>query len=256
MAIRIDDDETLGRLLRTLADEVVDAQIYWRLHLDVQVAAATFRREFGQSRAFWSLTQNALQDATVFRLCKIYDQHKDALQLRSLLETIRAERGRFTAEAFRERLKASRYVDHLAKESRVPDEGKLQRDIEYVSEATNPVVATLVGLRNKYYAHRGSREVVDATDFAVEYPLTKSQVSELLDGARKIVNHYSSLYSANTYSAQIVGHDDYKTIIEALHWDLARRDSDTRRQEIRVDLKKAWDEVAQRERGDAEGRKG
>jgi len=250
MAIAIADDETLGRLMRTVIHEIIDAEIFWRLHREVQIAAGTFRREVAQSRTFWSLTQQALLDAVMFRLCKIYDQHRDALHLKSLLETIRAHRYRFGPARFRERMKDNPHLEFLMQGARALDDQQLQRDLDYVSASTNPTVETLVGLRHKFYAHRASREVVNATDLSQEYPLTKAQVTELLARARELVNRYIQQFDANVYSAQIVGHDDYRTVIEAVHWDLERRRTETHRQSVRVDLRAAWEEVVRRTRED------
>ncbi len=38
----------------------------------------------------------------------------------------------------------------------------------------------------------------------------------LLNRAHEIVNRYSSLFAASSYSRQIVGHDDYRFVIKSV----------------------------------------
>jgi hypothetical protein len=253
VAIAIQNPEQFRRLLVALANEIVDANIYWKLHKDLQIAAATFQTEVNQAPAFWSLTLQAHLDAAVFRLCKIYDQHRDGLNLQSLLQTIQANAHVFSEENFRARLAGNPFVDSLAAEARAPDMTQLATDLAYVSKNTNAKVQVLVDLRNKFYAHRASRDVVAATDFATEYPLTKGDVTELLTTALEIVNRYSNLFHAQSYSSQMVGRDDYRTVIDAVHWDLKRRDSELHRAGIRRDLNAAWEEAKAKARDSGEG---
>lgn len=246
MAIVVNTSEDLQRLLTTLANELVDANVYLRLHGDLGLAVSMFSREFNQARAFWGLTLQAHQDAAIFRLCKIYDQRRDSVNLKSLLETIKANQHFFSEPNFRSRLQGNPAVDSLALESRVPDPIQLSADISYVSKATNPKVKTLVELRNALYAHRASKDVLNATDLAASYPLTTADAHDLLACGMEIVNRYCQLFHAHTYSTQVIGHSDYKTVIEALRWDLARRDDEIQRASIRADIVSAWDEVEKR----------
>lgn len=230
MAIRIESAADLQALLSTMANELVDANVYLKLHQDLGTSAKDHGREFNQARAFWGLTMQANMDAAVFRACKIYDQHRGALGLKSLLETIKANVHVFSEPNFRQRLAGNPFVDSLAAENRVPDRVELDKDIVYVSEGSNPMVRNLVGLRNKLYAHRASREVLNATDLSATYPLTSADVHDLLHCGMEIVNRYSQLFSAQAYSAQMIGHDDYKTVLGALRADLERRDAEIGRQ--------------------------
>ena len=248
MAIAVRNPEQLRLLLVALANEIVDANIFWKLHKNLQITAATFQREMNQAPGFWGLTLQAHLDAAVFRLCKIYDQHKDGLNLQSLLETIQANSHVFSEKDFRERLKGNSFVDSLAADARAPNQEQLTADIAYVSRKTNPKVGTLVELRNKFYAHRASRDVVAATDIAAAYPFTKADVTDLLKMGLQILNRYSNLFHAQSYSSQMIGHDDYKTVIEAVHWDIKRHDVEIHRADIRRDLLAAWDEVQKRAR--------
>jgi hypothetical protein len=247
MAIRINNHEDLERLLDRMANEIVDASVYWRLHKQIQIAIETFPREASQARSFWSMSLQALLDATAFRLCKIYDNYNGALSLKNLLETIDANKKYFDERYFRERLKDNPNVDSLAAESRTPHLDQLAKDMQYASAETNRLVKLLKDARDNLYAHRSARDVITQVDLSVKYPLTKGEVDELLDRAHAIVNRYTYLYFSTTYSRQLVGEDDYRNVFEALRWDLDRRDREIRRRELRADLQKAWDTVERRQ---------
>ena len=122
MAIRIKSAADFRRLLEELALELVDANIYLRLHNDLKIASGRYQREFRQSRAFWSLTLQAHFDAALFRLCRIFDQHPDGLNLRNFLETIQENIGIFAEKDFPERLKGNPFVDSLAASAQRPRE--------------------------------------------------------------------------------------------------------------------------------------
>jgi hypothetical protein len=59
----------------------------------------------------------------------------------------------------------------------LPTEDVLLKDMEFVSEGSNPTVKTLATLRDKFFAHRDSREVMRATDLFASYPITNNQVT-------------------------------------------------------------------------------
>jgi len=233
LSIRIENADEFKRLLESLALELVDANIYLGLHNDLETATTSYRREFRQSWAFWSLTLQAHFDAALFRLCRIFDQHREGLNLRSFLETIQGNLGIFEEHNFRERLQGNPFVDSLAATARRPDPDQLARDIEFSGDG-NPLVKSLIVLRNNYFAHRSARDVVDPQDLHLRYPLTKEHVETLLKGGLEILNRYSSLFDAHLYADYMVGRDDYQAILGAVQEKLARYDAQRQEEEQRA----------------------
>jgi hypothetical protein len=215
MQIKIGSSQEFGRLLNALADEMVSACIHFRLYSDLETARKSYIVELNESKAFWSLTFKAHLDTVLFRLCKIYDQHSLSLNLRNLLDTIQANIDIFDVEQFRERLKDNPFVDSLSSNSTKPDLGQLEKDSDYVSEV-NPSVKALVFWRNNFFVHRSAKHVAKNRNLADHYSLSLTNVEQLLKEGICILNRYSSLFRANTYSTQIVGHDDYKNVLEAI----------------------------------------
>ena len=215
MQISITSAEEFERLLNVLASEIVDAQIYFRLHTDLMAAVPDYAEVFNESNTFWWLTVHALLDATLFRLCRIYDQHSESLNLRNLLDTVQANLSIFDIQNFRQRLKDNPFVESLLQTARKPSTNTLNQDIQHASP-TNPLVRKLVIWRNNIFAHRRAANVVNQKNIADDYPLSKNDVSELLNGAISISNRYTSLFRASSYSTQPVGHDDYLYVLKTI----------------------------------------
>ena len=119
MKINIQSDKELNSLLDALANEIVDANIYHRLFCDLVDSIDSHQRELSQSNTFWSLTLDALRDARLTRLCRVYDQESKSLNLVNLLDTIKANLHLFEEHYFRERLQDNAFVDSLAQTGRV-----------------------------------------------------------------------------------------------------------------------------------------
>jgi hypothetical protein len=234
MHIKISNSEEFQELLKALASELVEANIHYKLHRDLVESIEEYNKELNQSTAFWSLTIRSHLDISMYRLCKIYDQHSQSLNLKNLLDTIKKNIGIFDIPDFKERLKDNPFVASLSKEPRKPDKKQLEADIDFVTAKTNPLVSNLInGWRNNLLAHIGSRPIVQSKNIAADYPITSEEVKELLTSGMSILNRYSHLFSASTYSTQMIGHDDYKFVLKSIKHNLdsinERDDKETKR---------------------------
>ena len=229
MKIEIQTGDELNALLDALGDEIVDAQIYDRLSRELVGSIEEYKREFQQSNTFWHLTLDSLNEACLIRLCRIYDQHSSGLNLVNLLETIKANSHLFHEEHFRDRLRDNVFVDSLAQSDRVPPTKELDADIEYAS-CKNPIVKKLTIWRNKIYAHRDAQISLGGKRILESNPISGVEIMDLLDQSFKIFNRYSSLYRASSWSRQIVGHDDYQSLLKFLRLGLEKSDEDIARE--------------------------
>jgi hypothetical protein len=135
----------------------------------------------------------------------------------------------FDTDSFRERLKSFPFVDSLAQDARKPDSKQLDIDRKLVAPS-EPLVKKLVQFRNNALAHRNVREVMKQPRPTTTYSLTVDELKMLLTRAIQILNRYSSLFHAQTYSTQIVGHDDYEGVLKAVRSELDRREAEIRRE--------------------------
>jgi hypothetical protein len=225
MKIRIKTSEQLAKLLKALAGEITSAHIYHRLFCDLVDSIPTYKREFQQSNTFWHLTLDSLKEVRLSRLCRVFDQKSRSLNLVNLLDTIKANPHLFQEEPFRKRLRDSAFVDSLARDNRVPCDEELNRDIEYAS-TKNPLVKKLIVWRNNIVAHRSVALSLGETRHLDQRPISKAEIEELLASSLAIFNKYSSLYSAETWSRQIIGHDDYKSLLSFVRRGLQKRDEE------------------------------
>lgn len=230
MKIKITNSEEFSRLLEALTNETVTACIHFRLYSDLEAARPAYSVEFNESWTFWWLTFQSHLDTTLFRLCKIYEPHPKSLNLLNLLETIKANASIFDEDNFRERLKGNPFVDSLASSSEKPDLVQLQEDIKFVSQNTNPLVKALVFWRNNSFAHRSAKHVMTNKSLADHYTFDMESVDELLKEAMRILNRYSILFQASSYSTQIIGHDDYRHVLKSIRNTLLRHEEEIARE--------------------------
>jgi hypothetical protein len=225
MRLDITSETEFERLIEGLSEDLVSASIHFELYRDLRSSTKGYLRELNQSVAFWQATFRAHLDSTIFRLCRIYDQHDKALSLLNWLDTIKGNLHMFDIPNFRARLRDNPFVNSLAAEPRKPDLSQLQADIASASES-NPLVKKLIILRGNVFAHKYAKNIMRDKDLLETYPLTWEEIQSLLETGLAILNRYSGLFQAQHYSSKVVGHDDYLYVLGAIRADLERRDAE------------------------------
>jgi hypothetical protein len=213
MEIKISDGTELSKLLDTLADEITSAHFYFKLYNDLIASGDTYGREFIQANTFWFLTRKSLMSSCLLNLCRAYDQESSSLNLKNLLDTIKANRPLFAAAHFRERLSNNAFVDSLASTNRIPTVEEIEQDLKLTTDL-NPLVKKLILWRNNIIAHRGAKVALGKNQILEDNPISHAEITELLRDSLVIFNKYSGLYRASTHSVQIVGHDDYLQVLK------------------------------------------
>jgi hypothetical protein len=217
--IRVASEREFERLLDHMVEEAHRASDHWHLLKGLVAVSKKYEVEMYESRAFWGFTLNAHHDATLFRLARLYDQHDCSLSLKRFLLTVRASVEYFSDGARRTRLKANPFVEGLL--SRKLSLSTLGGDIRRVSQEGDQLVYRLCNLRNKSLSHVDPNPVRLATVSTLPR-LKQEEVQILLNRACKILNRYSLTYRASTFSATVVGADDYNHLL-----DLVRRGRDS-----------------------------
>ena len=223
MEIKVKNSEDLNKLLDALGQEIVDANIYHRLYCDITSSIKENAKAFSQANTFWHFTFNSLGDARLLHLCRVFDQESTSLNLYNLLETIKANLHFFEEDHFRGRLKDNAFVDSLSRDNRIPESKQLDKDIWFASRQ-NPLVYKLIIWRHNIIAHLGAKVSLGNNQILVNNPLNKEEIENLLDESFSIYNRYSSLYRATTYSRKVVGHDDFKSLLNFMNLGLQKWD--------------------------------
>lgn len=219
MKTNIQSAEQFNSLLDALSGDIIDGEIYFKLYKDLNESIPDYKKVFIESRTFWSLTKKALIDATLLRLCRIYDKHINSLSLSNLLDTIKCNLNLFDIEGFRDRLKDNPFVESLAETARKPDINELNQYIVSVGDQ-NPLVKKFIIWRNNVIAHKTASNILNNINIAEKYSITYDDISNLLNKATMILNTYSGLFRASTYSTRVVGYDDYIYVLKAVKFKL------------------------------------
>jgi hypothetical protein len=109
----------------------------------------------------------------------------------------------------------------------MPDEKELEGNIDLVNcrhPGVDPAVKKLVGLRNNWLAHRSPATVLLPKEPAILDALSWQEVEHLLELSIRLVNHYGSLFKAVSNSTQIIGHNDFRYVLEAVRKGLRQND--------------------------------
>jgi hypothetical protein len=224
--IAITNSAEFAKLINALADDIVYAHIHWRLHCDLIDAIEKQPTVLHQSRTFWNLTIDAHAATAVERLCRAYDQEQSSLHLLSWLKTIQNNLHLFQESEFRKRLAGNAFVDSLAEHLSSPDTAVLEADILECT-ATNPLVKKISALRGSSVAHRSAKLAIRGATLSDSIALTVEDFNVLLDRARTILNRYSQLFSAETHSINMIGHDDFEYIFKSVTAAVTQWDQDT-----------------------------
>ncbi len=228
--VQLQSERQFLAVLESVTRDVQQASFHWQLYRSLRTDVRRYLREFNEAPAFWSLTMGAHGDAALFRLVRLYEPD-GGVSLERLIETIRANVHVFDVSRFRERLKENPHVDGLAKEARPPNAAELRRDMRSAVKDER-LVAKLLTLRRRVLAHRDPRVILGTVPDPFS-GLTARQISALLRRASRIVNRYWRLFNASAHSVRIMGHDDYRRVLEAMR-DRRR----TREREFREELRR------------------
>jgi hypothetical protein len=213
--IRVRSSAEFKRLLEALASDIVDANIHWRMQRELIDEHEKSSDVWNQSRTFWHLTLHAHSFTAVQCLGRAFDQNSSALHLRTWLETIQAHLHLFETPEFKKRLADNPFVESLSESARIPDQRQLAEDIKLCS-ATDSKVKALIRHRNNISAHRNAQLTVDGVRIEDRFGMETADFEVLLDRSFEILNRYSSLFEAATYSRKMIGHDDFRYVFTSV----------------------------------------
>lgn len=215
-------EEEFDRLLEDLANDIWKAGQHFNLHYNLRKAVKDYNRVFNEANAFWSLTIESNLDSCMFRLCRLYETEKSALHLHNWLVLIKKNVHLFEPTKFKERLKKNPYVDSLANSGVQPDVKQLEKDLHDTS-MNNPLVRRLYMLRCNVYAHKNAKGAAKGKNWLKDYPFNYDEIESLIEKAFEILNRYSSLFKATSFSKQLIGDNDYKTVLKFMKESIDRR---------------------------------
>jgi hypothetical protein len=213
------------RLMVQLRKDITEGHDLYHLYRNLCALLTDYQREIAQSRAFWSLVLQALQDSAILRLCRVYDQDNKSLSLHTFLHTFRDSPEVFHEAEFRKRLATNPSVERLVAYAQRLPAPQLDQDVLVTSDR-DPLVHKLILWRHKAIAHRdydvakGNTRVLDSSPFTGDDWLT------LIDRSFDILNRYAFFFDARSYSTKLIGEDDYRNLFHFLRLGLKKHDED------------------------------
>lgn len=231
--IVISTSAEMAAVVNGLANDVIHARFYYDLLIALAREFEKDPRIYNESKSFWGSVSTALRDAVLVRLTRAYDQDQRSLSLVNWLDTIRANLALFEPQAFRQRAADRAFAESLAAAHRIPNSDQLDTDRNSVSD-NDPLVLKLIKLRHNGSAHVAAKTVAAGIDPFRKHALHPAEYLALLERAKAILNRYSSLFQASTFSDKIVGADDYLFVVRAIQASLNSRHSEFGEPSIRV----------------------
>jgi len=210
--------EELERQIKYLQRELFNAKVHFDIFMGLREAWSENIKGIQCSPAFWQFTMEAHMSIAIVRLCRIYDVHQSALHLLKFLHTVEANSDLFSEEVFRDRHKGREGLDWLAKYSRSLSSEQLEADKAFCNP-NSPLVGGLLRWRDFKIAHSNYAETVNAmTEFHTRFPLPFENIKALIDRGFSIVNSYSGLLNATTFSEQFASQQerDFQFVLDAL----------------------------------------
>lgn len=96
-----------------------------------------------------------------------------------------------------------------------PDVDTLVDDIALCS-CNDSIVKKLMVFRSNRIAHRNAKALLSTEEIGERFGLTYEDIRTLLERAKVIVNRYSYLFAALTYSTKVIGHNDFEYIFKCV----------------------------------------
>jgi hypothetical protein len=213
MPLKVKTAAEFKAMIAALADDLVDASAHLRLLKDLDGSRDAYWRELSQAPTFWGLTFRAHSDAAMVNLCRAYDSHKDTLNLRTFLETVKNHPDWFEESRFRERKRDNPYVDSLAASPRRPDDAQVRADLDSLGD---DLVRRLITWRHSAVAHRSREYALNPQNVVARSPISLDDMDTLVERGTRILNRYSDLFDANVFSTHMVGREDYLRVLKAI----------------------------------------
>jgi hypothetical protein len=221
--IAIQNDDEFGRLLRGLAQDVIDAHIHWGQYLALHAQMERSPQVTAEAYTFWHYTLVAHQRTSLMSLARAYENDQRGLHLRSWLIAIREHLHLFSKDQVTRGRPDDPFTKWISEEAAKPSSEQLEQDIKDCSIYDNADVKALHVYRGNLLAHRNA-ELMKQGDPSKLPPLSIEQVEALLARSVNVLNRYAYMFETTIYGTQPVGHDSIERIFESIQRDLDQRD--------------------------------
>ena len=189
-------------------------EIWKGLHNKFQLGAE-YNTVFQKSPYFWNLTLQVFQERFLLEVAKLYDENKDCLGIKKMINICEQNQKLFPKE---HRRKLYNHFEEKEIENIVSVD--IVSVIQSAKNRYNTAQDTrrrLITLRDKYLAHADKKYVEDPNNLYQEIALNIDAFKKLLNVADEILNILLIALTDRCHSLDHLNRDDYNYLLAAAH---------------------------------------
>lgn len=207
--------------IKGLIDQLFFSNLHFQIGTGLRESWREYFNEINRSHVFWKFTIQAHDMVAVLGLCRVFDNTKIAdktcLTLRRFITTVEANPHIFQESEFRRRLEKNPHVESLSQQLQKLDASQIKKDKAFCDD--DAFVKHLRTYRNNRIAHLNYEHAIGKDkNWSNSNPLPYSEIQRLINQGFEILNRYSGIFVANTYSQRLVSREDqdYLEVLKSL----------------------------------------
>lgn len=193
--------------------ELTKLSSYVRLYRRLHERKEDRLKEMNTAPAFFSTVIDALFSAIVLWVDKLFSERSER-GLVNLLSFIEQHHHIFDIKELQRRKNYPN--DHWMLQNRTPvTVGSVRADRERIAEFKP--LSSFKRRRDKYHAHFDKKYFFDRTKLQTDAPLTWSDLEQVVQLGKEILNTYSADYDGNLYAIEPINASDVDYLLDQLH---------------------------------------
>jgi hypothetical protein len=201
----------LANELRNMLMRLAHINDCFLLHKKLLTYTTEMNTEMNIAPAFFQIVMYSLEHTYMVDLFKLYDRDRNSKGLRKAINLCEQHSTIFPKERILFRDTESNH-NEVVKINIIKDIKEIREKLDLI----DPVVNSLKGRRDNYYAHTDKAYVDDLPQLASNYPLSFKQVADLIQTANEILNTLLRDLCGEVVAQSSTNYDDVKNIFEIL----------------------------------------
>lgn len=206
------DKEELTSELKNMLLQLAHINDCFLLHRKLLLYTQTMNGEMNISPAFFQIVMYSLEHTYMMEIAKLYDNDRQVQGIQKALNLCEQHSTLFPKE------RTNVFLDGEIERSEMIRIDAL-KDIKSARNkltALEPILKSLRGRRDKYYAHRDKKYIKDLPGLAAVNPLSWEQLSELIKTAGEILNTLLRDLVGEVVALNSANYDDIDNLFKIL----------------------------------------
>ena len=206
------DKDEFASELRDMLLQLAHINDCFLLHKKLLSYTKTMNREMNVSPAFFQIVMYSLEHTYMMEISKLYDNDGQVQGIQKAINLCEQYSTLFPKE------RTNVFLDGEIERSEIIRIDVL-KDIKSARNrltALEPILKSLRGRRDKYYAHRDKKYIKDLSGLAVANPLSWEQLSELIKTTGEILNTFLRDLVGEVVALNSANYDDIDSLLNIL----------------------------------------